>query len=132
MSSIFKKMTITVGSLAALGLPVLVLAQDELVLTEGPLRAFFNSVVTVFNWILPFLVVVIAILLILWAFQFAVSAGDEEKRKAAKDKIVWGLVGLVLLMSMYGIIRIVANLVKSAGGAGVTLPIITEIPPIVQ
>ena len=125
-------MTITVGSLAALGLPVLVLAQDELVLTEGPLRAFFNSVVTVFNWILPFLVVVIAILLILWAFQFAVSAGDEEKRKAAKDKIVWGLVGLVLLVSMYGIVRIVANLVRSAGGTGATLPVITEIPLITQ
>ena len=123
----FSKIT---GITASFMLPVVVAAQ--VVINPTPLRTFLNQLLDLFNSVLPFLVAIVVILLIVWAFQFATSAGDEEKRKATKDKIVWGLVGLVLLMAMYGIARIVANLILGAGGADATLPIITEIPPIIQ
>ncbi len=120
----FSKIT---GITASFLLPIVVAAQ--VVVNTGPLRTFFNQLLGIFNDILPFLLAIVVILLIVWAFQFATSAGDEEKRKGARDKIIWGLVGLVLLMSMYGITNILANLVL---GTGTVLPVITEIPPIVQ
>ena len=107
-------------------------ATAQVVVYTAPLRTFLNQLIGLFNSILPFLIVIVVILLIVWAFQFAVSAGDEEKRKAARDKIVWGLVGLVLLTAMYGIARIFTRLVPSEGGAGSVLPDVTIIPTITQ
>lgn len=124
----FSKIVGITTGLASL-IPVVAFAQGEIVLQEGPLRALFNQVIAVFNFVLPFLFALIIILLIVWSFQFAVSAGDEEKRKVARDRIVWGLVGLVLFSAMYGIARIVARLAPSAG---TDLPEVTEIRPIVQ
>ena len=70
-----KKVLIIASSLLA---PVLLFAQAG---TASDIRSTLNVIITVLNWLIPFLVVV-AVFIIIWgAFQFVVSAGDPEKRK---------------------------------------------------
>lgn len=37
--------------------------------------------------------------------QFIWSADDDTKRETGKKSIIWGIVGLVVMFSVYGIIR---------------------------
>lgn len=39
--------------------------------------------------------------------QFIWSAEDDAKRKQGKDAMVWGIIGLVVMFSVYGIIHFV-------------------------
>lgn len=50
----------------------------------------------------------VAVLLFLWGlFNFMRNPADAEKRKEGQRNIVWGLVGLLIMFSVFGIIRIV-------------------------
>jgi uncharacterized membrane-anchored protein YitT (DUF2179 family) len=50
----------------------------------------------------------IAVLLFLWGIvRFIASAGNEQKRKEAKNLIIYGLVGLFVMTTFLGIIAIV-------------------------
>jgi hypothetical protein len=41
--------------------------------------------------------------------QFIWGADDDAKRKQGKASIVWGIIGLVVMFSVYGIIHFVLN-----------------------
>lgn len=55
----------------------------------------------------------IAIVVFLWGlFQFIYHADDPGAREAAKQHILWGIVGLAIMISAYGIIRLTLNTVE--------------------
>lgn len=42
-------------------------------------------------------------------FQFIKDADDSDAREQGKQHILWGLVGMFIMISVFGIIRIVLN-----------------------
>ncbi len=101
-----------VATLASI-LPEVALAQTTN--TTG-LHDLFTAILGIFNFIVPFLVTIIVVFLIIAAFQFALSGGDEEKRKSARDRIVWGLVGVVLIFAIYSLVGLASGIFKWTGG----------------
>lgn len=64
-----------------------------------------------FLWVLAFAV-------FLWGIvKFIAAAGSQEKRKEAKNLIVYGLIGLFILLSFMGIIAILQNTIFGEGGS---------------
>ena len=119
-----KRIIAAAGSAAALALPLLVFAQVTVDTT--PFSGTITQVLNLFNVVVvPILIAIVVILLVISAFQFAFSAGDEEKRKTARDRIIWGLVGVVIIFSIYGIVRMLAVAFDSDTAAIPTLPPIT-------
>lgn len=54
----------------------------------------------------------IAVLFLVWGgFQYITSAGDEEKVEKAKGTMVNALIGVVVVLLAYALVRIVANAV---------------------
>ncbi|TAL49576.1 hypothetical protein EPN83_00315 [Patescibacteria group bacterium] len=52
----------------------------------------------------------IALLFFFWGiFQFVSRTGDETKRAEGKKHILWGLVGMFIMFSVFGLIRIILN-----------------------
>lgn len=52
----------------------------------------------------------LALLLFLWgAFQFVSNAASEEGRTVGKRHIVWGVVGMFIMVSVFAILRIIIN-----------------------
>lgn len=50
----------------------------------------------------------IAAVYFLWGVvEFIAKADSEEGRTQGKDRIIWGLVGLVIMVSVFGIINII-------------------------
>lgn len=61
------------------------------------------------------LVVSIAVVYFIWqVFQFAV-AGDEEKKAQAKTQIIWGIVGIFVMVSVWGLVGILQSTLGTSG-----------------
>jgi uncharacterized membrane protein YidH (DUF202 family) len=68
-----------------------------------------NRIIDIINLFIPFLVGLAVFLIIYGIFGFISSAGDEEKRKEARDFIMWGVIGVFLMLSVWGLINILVN-----------------------
>jgi len=50
----------------------------------------------------------VALLLFLWGlFEFIRNPADAENRKKGQNNIIWGLVGLLIMFSVFGIIKVI-------------------------
>ncbi len=53
------------------------------------------------------LLIALAVFYIIWGvFEFVQSAGDPEKRSEGRDRMIYGLIGVVVMLSIYGILNI--------------------------
>lgn len=82
-----------------------------------------NSIVPkiVDNIVLPIvqLVFALAILIFVWGLVgFFRGAEDSEARTTGQQHILWGVVGMAIMVSVYGIIRLVANTVGQGSALG--------------
>jgi len=60
--------------------------------------------------ILTFLIGAISVLMVMWGgFQYTISRGDSAKVKGAKDTILYAVVGVVVSIVAYAIIKFVAT-----------------------
>lgn len=97
----------------------------------APLSAFaaINTVWDIFGFIkrildaiLP-LIIAIAVVWFIWGvFQYVVAVNDEKK-SAAKDKIIYGIIGLFIMISVWGLVNILVRtfgLSNQAAPAGAT------------
>lgn len=52
----------------------------------------------------------LAMLIFFWGIvQFINSETTDSKRGEGKNKIIWGLVGMLIMISSFGIIRLIIN-----------------------
>ncbi len=70
---------------------------------------FYNRINSIINLTIPFLVG-IAVLVIIWGiFNYIAGAGDEEKRATAKQFVIWGVIGVFIMLSIWGLVSILVN-----------------------
>ena len=58
--------------------------------------------------LLPFLVS-LGILYFVWGVVSFVIASDEEAKTTGRDRMIWGVIGLVVIVGVWGLVRIVSN-----------------------
>jgi membrane protease YdiL (CAAX protease family) len=88
-------------SSAALAMPFFALAAG--------LEDILETVKNLADAIVP-LFMVIAVAVFLWGIiRYITSAGDEEKQKASRGYIIYGLIGIFVMISFWGIIQVVAT-----------------------
>ncbi len=59
-----------------------------------------------------FFLIAVALLMFMWGvMQFLInqSGGEEKSIAQGKQSMIWGLVGLLIMVSVYGIMHLVAN-----------------------
>lgn len=105
----------------ALGaLPVLALAQG---IGGGDLESAFEEILDLINNIIIPLIVGIAGLYFMWGIIKYITAGDsEESRTAARNMMIWGIIALFVMISVWGLVNI---LVETFGGRSF---VETEVP----
>ena len=91
---------VLIGTLA-FAMPLMALA--------ATLRDIVNTVRDLVNTIVP-LFMVIAVAVFLWGIvKYITAAGDEEKAKSARGYIIYGLIGVFVMVAFWGIIQVVAS-----------------------
>lgn len=63
------------------------------------------------NRLLPF-VITLTLLVFLWGvFKFVLSGADMESRKQARGFILWGLIALAIMVSVWGLVNLLIRTV---------------------
>ncbi len=76
--------------------------------SEG-LGGFITLIQTYLGYALPILIS-IAVLYFVWnVFQYTIKSGDEEARKKAKGNIIWGVIGLFVIVGVWGLVGILQS-----------------------
>jgi uncharacterized membrane protein len=54
------------------------------------------------------MLIAVAVVIFFWGvFEFVAGAGNEEKRDKGKRNMIWGLIGLFVMVGVFGIIQII-------------------------
>lgn len=95
--------------LSALLLPVVTFAQDVNLDTEvSNLEDIINLVLGLINVAIP-TIIALAVLVFIWGiFKYVVSDSEEAKGKG-KDMMIWGIVGIFVMISVWGLVNILVN-----------------------
>jgi hypothetical protein len=77
----------------------------------GALADFIQNIVQFINDVLVPLVFAIAFLVFIWGvFQyFILGGGDETKREEGRQHMLWGIIGFVLMVSVWGIVNLLSQ-----------------------
>jgi hypothetical protein len=115
----------TAAALTVLALPAVVAAQGNAAF--GSVDSSISTVTSLINRLIP-LVIGIGVLVFLWGLVGYVTAGgDEEKRKNARSLMIYGIIVLFVMVSVWGLVRILVTTfgTDSAGSNGP--PIVPQI-----
>ena len=63
-----------------------------------------DSLGSIFNAIIPLLMVAATVFFLWGVLQFVTSGGDDEKRKEGRDHIIYGLIGLFIMVAVWGLV----------------------------
>jgi fumarate reductase subunit D len=68
----------------------------------------FTFINNLLNTLLP-LIIAAAVVYFVYGIARYVMAGDEAAKEAAKDKIIYGVIGLFVMVSVWGLVNILTN-----------------------
>jgi len=78
------------------------------------MQQLINKIVQDAIWPFVIFLIALAAMFFIWGLiEFIAGADNEEKRTAGKRHLAWGLIGLFIMFSVYGIIQLIANFVGS-------------------
>lgn len=101
--------------LLLIAIPVLTFAQVTTVGSTTTCNATVNNLVDILcrignllNKIIPILIV-LGVLYFVWGVITYVIADDEEAKSTGRNRMVWGIIGLVIIVGVWALVRYVAN-----------------------
>lgn len=109
MKKTFKK--IALASLAFM--PVIASAQAS----AGRITNLLGVIRDVMNFIIPLLITAGVIYFVWGVVQYIMNAGDEKAREVGRNKMVYGIIGLFVIVSMWGLVQFVGDTTGIGGGS---------------
>jgi len=104
--------------------PIIALAQAYS--PNQGVSGLFNFAGGILNRAVP-LIIALAVVYFIWqVFRYAVAANEEDKGKA-KTQMIWGIVGIFVMVSIWGLVAILQS---TFGTSGVTGNIGNQLPQI--
>ena len=82
---------------------------DEEEMEKFDADSLTDNLRSIFNVIFSLMGIVAVIVIILGGFHFLTSTGDPAKIKKGKDTILWGVVGLVVVLFSFAIVNFILN-----------------------
>lgn len=95
----------------ALAVPFFASAAPSLTPNIGAISPYSSAIINVINGILVPVLMAVAFIVFLWGVYnyFILGAADEKKRTDGRQFVLWGVIGFVVLFSLWGLVNIVAS-----------------------
>lgn len=89
-----------------------------------------STIIFVVNYVLVPVLFALAFIVFLWgvANAYIFSGGEEEARKSGHKLILWGIIAFVVMISLWGLVNVVANTFGLAGYYAPPTPTSTGLP----
>lgn len=84
--------------------------------------SIFSSLDTItglINRLIPLIISIALVLFLIGIVQFVTAGGDEEKRAAARGMIIFGIIALFVMVSVWGFVNILAKTFFGSGSSAV-------------
>ena len=91
------------------------------------IMGLFTFAGVILNRAVPLLISLAVVWFIWYVFRYLIASEDEEKRSAAKKGMVWGIIAIFVMVSIWGLVAI---LQATFGTSGVTGNIGNQLPQI--
>ena len=102
-----KKAFLKLSTLSMFAVPAIAGAQSI-----GGILGLLSKANDLINRLIPF-IIALTVLIFLWGiFKFVISGGDGEARKEAQGYIIWGVVALFVMVSVWGLVNILVRSVN--------------------
>lgn len=105
--------------ISALGLflvPGLALAQAQFSGSQGTIGGILTTIVGILNFLVPALIT-LGIVYFIWGVIGYITAGDDEKKNAARTHMIYGIIGLFVIVSVWGLVTVLQNTFGTGSGA---------------
>src|SRR5690606_24929370 len=89
----------------AFALPAVAAAQSRNI---NDIWDIFGFIKNILDTLLP-LIIAAAVVYFIYGVATYILAGDEDKKEAAKNNIVWGIIALFVMISVWGLVNILVN-----------------------
>lgn len=98
------------------------IAHAEEIDSLSDIGRFFSIVQQILDILIP-LLITLAVLVFFWGLvKYIYSAGDPKQRDAGKGLMVWGVITLFVMVSIWGFTELLSSLFGIDSNAGVTIP----------
>src|SRR3989338_296825 len=88
----------------------------------GTIQYIICKIGDIFSIIIPVLVV-LGVVYFVWGVVTYVISSDEEAKKSGRERMIYGIIGLVVIVAMWGLVGIVVNTFGvGVGGGGLPIP----------
>jgi uncharacterized membrane protein len=91
--------------LAVLIVPIIAFGADFNLQSGG----IVTNLTAIINQLIPFIIGIAVFIFIVGLIRYVNAGGDEEKIKAARNTIIWGLIIIFVMFSAVGIVNILNN-----------------------
>jgi uncharacterized membrane protein YidH (DUF202 family) len=90
-------------------------------ITTGTIQDVICRIGNILDTLIPILIV-LGIVFFVWGVVSYVISNDEEAKKRGKNKMIYGIIGLVVIVAMWGLVGIVTKTFGLNGTTNVTIP----------
>ncbi|MFA5830669.1 MAG: pilin [Candidatus Paceibacterota bacterium] len=104
-----KKIFIVLGAFA---MPFIASAQNS----QGNLQGLVQLIGNIVNLLVPIVSTLVVIFFFWGLAMYVLAAGDEEKAKEGKSIMIWGVLALFVMVTIWGIIGFMQNTIGNTSG----------------
>ncbi len=100
--------------------PLFAFAQSGI--NTAAITPYSNGILNVINNILVPLIIGVAFIVFLWGVfkYFILGAANEDDRREGRQFVLWGLIGFVVIISVWGLVALVSNTLGFSTGSATT------------
>ncbi len=135
-----KKKLVVLSGLVLTSFPVLAFAQVGTIGSaanqcnisqSGTLFGLLCKLGQLFNAVIPVLIA-LGVLYFVWGVVQYVISSDEEAKKTGRNRIIWGIIGLAVIVGLWGLVNVLRNTFGLNNQTNIQLPTIPiDVDPLV-
>jgi UDP-N-acetylmuramyl pentapeptide phosphotransferase/UDP-N-acetylglucosamine-1-phosphate transferase len=76
--------------------------------TIGSLDDIFTYAKSILNTVLP-IIIALAVVYFVWGMFQVITASDEEKKDKAKSTVIYGIISIFVMVSIWGLVNILSG-----------------------
>ncbi|HEY4494424.1 MAG TPA: hypothetical protein VJB95_03305 [Candidatus Paceibacterota bacterium] len=88
------------------------------------IQGLLCKIAEILNAVIPVLIA-LGIVYFVWGVVSYVIASDEEAKKAGRDRIIFGIIGLAVIIGVWGLVKILTNTFGLDNRTNINLPTVT-------
>ena len=74
--------------------------------------AAYDSLRILLNWAFGVLLAIAVFAVAYGIFKFVINSGNEQGRKEGRSTILWGVIGIFLMVSLWGLVNLLSSIIE--------------------